>query len=610
MFSQYHIYDDEGYHLWSLRLFADGHSLYNSVFAYYGPFHYELWGGLSRLIGVSFSTDSGRAVAMALWLGISFVLGVTTGRLTGRLSLALIVQVLSFHALTGFAREPMYPGDTALLVVCALLATAAFALRAQPRIALTLIGASTGAVLLTKVNVGGYVLIAVGYAAVMSVPRLPLRGLVRVGAVAAIVLVGPAVMATTLDTPWTQRYAFLVAASAVALVLVTTRAHGDDEVVEATSSCWVAWIVSGLVGSVAVVIGVILALGTALRALLDSIVVTASHQANAFASPLSLDVTAFVLPMVAIGVAYVVRIAHSTTITQRRLGALLRVAAGLALWFSVVGSAGVTPTTPRYVIGLPLVWVAAVPSSRDDGTPVGRFVRVLVPALALLQTLIAYPVASTQVTYGSVLLLVCGAICVADGWHDLQMMGLTGPLQLRLPSWVTMSTTTAILATALGVGYIANSARTARHSYNSEEALPFPGASDLRVPHPEAVQFTNIVKTLRARCQTVITMPGMLSLNMWSGLPAPSGLTQEPWWAILSPVQLASSLQSARAASGLCLVRNDVLVNFWLRHSASQQLPQIPLVRFLERDFVSVARYGHYTISVRKPPGAAQKAFP
>ena len=54
MFSQYHIYDDEGYHLWSLRLFADGHSLYNSVFSYYGPFHYELWGGLSRLIGVSF----------------------------------------------------------------------------------------------------------------------------------------------------------------------------------------------------------------------------------------------------------------------------------------------------------------------------------------------------------------------------------------------------------------------------------------------------------------------------------------------------------------------------------------------------------------------------
>ena len=452
MFSQYHIYDDEGYHLWSLRLFADGHTLYNSVFSYYGPFHYELWGGLSRLVGVSFSTNSGRAVAMALWLGISLVLGVTTGRLTGRLSLALIVQVLSFHALTGFAREPMYPGDTALLIVCALLGTAAFALRAHSRTALTLIGALMGAVLLTKLNVGGYVLIAVGYATVMSVPRLPLRRTLRAGATAALVLVGPAVMTPTFDSRWTQRYAFLVAASAVALALVTARAHGDDEAVDATSNRWLVWMISGLVGSVAVVIGLILALGTTPRALLDSIVVTASHQANAFASPLPLGVTAFVLPTVAIGVAYVVRIAHSTTVGQRRVAALLRVAAGLALWYSVVGSAGVTPATPRYAIGLPLVWVAAVPSSRDGGSLVGRFVRLLVPALALLQTLIAYPVASTQMAYGSVLLLVCGVICVADGWHDLQMIGMTRPAQLRLPSWVTMSTATAILATVLGVG--------------------------------------------------------------------------------------------------------------------------------------------------------------
>ena len=137
---------------------------------------------------------------------------------------------------------------------------------------------------------------------------------------------------------------------------------------DATSNRWIAWIVSGLVGSVAVIIGVILALATTPRALLDSIVVTASHQANAFASPLSLGVAAFVLPTVAIGVAYVVRIAHSTTVGQRRLGALLRVAAGLALWYSVVGSAGVTPNTPRYAIGLPLVWVTAVPLGRDDGS--------------------------------------------------------------------------------------------------------------------------------------------------------------------------------------------------------------------------------------------------
>jgi hypothetical protein len=391
---------------------------------------------------------------------------------------------------------------------------------------------------------------------------------------------------------------------------VTTRADRDDEPVDAVSNRWLAWMVSGLAGCVAIVIGVILALGSTPRALIDSVVVTASHQANAFASPLSLGAAAFVWPTVAIGVAYIVRVAHSTTVGQRRLAALLRVAAGVALWYSVVGSVGVAPTLSRYAFGLPLVWVAAVPSSRDDGTLVCRFVRLLIPALALLQALIAYPVAGTQVAFGSVLLLVCGAICVADGWNDLQMIGRTRPLELRLPSWVTVSTLTAILAVVLGVGYSARSASTARDAYNSEQALPFPGATHLRVPHREAVEFTNVINTLHARCRTVITMPGMLSLNLWSGLPAPSGLTQEPWWAILSPAQLESSLQSARAANGLCLVRNDLLVHFWLRYTSTRRLPQIPLVRFLEDDFAAVARYGDYTISVRNPSQASQRRSP
>ena len=60
-----------------------------------------------------------------------------------------------------------------------------FALRAHSRTALTLIGALMGAVLLTKLNVGGYVLIAVGYATVMWVPRLSLRRTLRAGATAA-----------------------------------------------------------------------------------------------------------------------------------------------------------------------------------------------------------------------------------------------------------------------------------------------------------------------------------------------------------------------------------------------------------------------------------------
>ena len=105
-------------------------------------------------------------------------------------------------------------------------------------------------------------------------------------------------------------------------------------------------------------------------------------------------------------------------------------------------------------------------------------------------------------------------------------------------------------------------------------------------------------------------MPGMLSLNLWSGLPAPSGLTQEPWWAILlSPAQLASSLQQRALQTACVLVRNHAFVHFRLRYSSSQQLPQIPMVRFLEDDFVAIPRDGHYTISVRNASRRLAKAI-
>jgi hypothetical protein len=147
---------------------------------------------------------------------------------------------------------------------------------------------------------------------------------------------------------------------------------------------------------------------------------------------------------------------------------------------------------------------------------------------------------------------------------------------------------------------VVNPARASRRLYNSEQPLPFAGATLLRLPGAEVRGYTNIVNTLRARCRSLITMPGMLSLNLWSGVPAPSGMTQEPWWAVLSPAQLRFALTRARAAKGLCLVRSDLLVAAWL---VGRRLPQIPLVRFLEDDFSQIAQYGPYVIRIRITAG-------
>ncbi len=132
---------------------------------------------------------------------------------------------------------------------------------------------------------------------------------------------------------------------------------------------------------------------------------------------------------------------------------------------------------------------------RDDGSLTCRFVRVLVPALTVLQALIAYPVAGTQVAFGSVLFVVSGAVCVADGWSDLQIAARNQRFRHRRAApWTIMSALTTVLAMVFAVQYVVRPARGARAIYNAEQPLPFPGATRLRQPRSQ-------VRTLRGHHQ-------------------------------------------------------------------------------------------------------------
>jgi hypothetical protein len=518
------------------------------------------------------------------------------------------VQVLSFSVLTPFADEPMSPGGTGLIVVCGVLAVAVFALRAHPRRALSAIGALVAAALLTKTNVGAYTALAVGYAAVMTLPFGKWSKIVRGAAIAAVVFIGPAVMIPTFDTAWTRQFALLVAMSTLAVVLATARA--DNTTARAgETKLWIGWMLGGFSAGFAVILGVIFALGTTPRALYEAVVVAASRQVGAFTFPLHQRGYMIGWVCAALGMAWVVRRIRTAIPGQQRWLAVFRVVAGLGLWCAVAGALRAGPADPQLAWGLPLAWVAGVPTSRDDGSLAWGFVRRLVPMLTVLQALIAYPVAGTQRAIGSVLLLVCGAMCVADGWSELQTLAqLESRPHARRVESVLAPALTAALAIVLTIQYVVRPSVVARKAYDSEHALPFPSATRLRLPPKDVRMFADLVDTLRGRCRSVITLPGMLSLNEWSDLPAPSGMTEQSWWALLSDAELAAALRSAKSTNGLCLVRNDLLVRFWL--GPNGQLPEIALVRFLEQEFVPVAHEGNYTISVRRKEPVRDTASP
>ena len=280
-------------------------------------------------------------------------------------------------------------------------------------------------------------------------------------------------------------------------------------------------------------------------------------------------------------------------------GGALRALAGVAILLSL-GSQfpfGVAPNAP-FSLAMPLAWVAALPSRRDPPGPRWRFIRLLIPSLAVLQALVAYPVAGSQVYLGGVLFVLCGAVCLADGAAELVAWNTTR----RFSGQIAATSMTALFV-ALAIGttfeYVVQPLSAIHDGYSSTTPLAINGASRLRVSAPAADMFAAMVTSLRANCRTLMELPGLYSFNLWTDLPTPSPLNgAQPYWSLLSAAQQRTVLAAAKASPGLCLVRNDPLATSYSHVGAAP--PRVPLVAYLEDNFKPLARYGDYVVEIRK----------
>src|ERR1019366_1989723 len=288
MFSQFAPYDDEGFFDYSLKLFVGGHALYNSVFSDYGPFYYELFGGLFALIGHAVTTDAGRLIQLAVWLGASLGLGLTAHRLTGQLAIGVAALATSFTLMTSLTNEPMHPEALICALLTATTIVIAFGLRRRSRSSLFALGAIAAALLLTKINVGGYAIISIAFAAVMAGSSLVRYAVFRRGVIVAFVLIGPVVMTSELNTAPARLYPVLAVLSALSLVFVAAPVRIDAATSD-ESAQWPRWLIGGFAACLAAVLAVVFVLGTSPGALFNEIVVVPSHQSSLLYLPAMLS---------------------------------------------------------------------------------------------------------------------------------------------------------------------------------------------------------------------------------------------------------------------------------------------------------------------------------
>src|SRR5262249_41110890 len=116
--------------------------------------------------------DSGRFLTLGLWLAASGLCGVALFRLSGSALIGIAGLVLSFILLGILGAGQLHPLTPISFLLAAMVCVMAVLLPFRPGIAMAAIGAIAAAMLLIKLNVGGFAVAPLALACVACVPQL------------------------------------------------------------------------------------------------------------------------------------------------------------------------------------------------------------------------------------------------------------------------------------------------------------------------------------------------------------------------------------------------------------------------------------------------------
>jgi len=563
MFSGFHAYDDEGSILITLRDYLSGHPLLTPNIPYYGPFFYETIGGLFKLLGIAPTNDSGRLLTLVFWLIASALAAFAAYRLTRNLWITIVVQLVTFILLTALTREPMTVYGLLSLLMLGLVVGASFA-STRPRASAVAIGAIVAALCLVKINVGAFAALAVVFAwAGGSASRWRRFALPAMG---VVITVAPLVlMANLLARAWVLEFALVASMSAAAVSLAWILAPPPK--VTSPSN---AWLILGGVTAAGLTLAVALAGGTHVADIWNGLVVRSVQFSQLFTWPV--DVNPVVVLGAALSLAACIR--YSRVRVSDPTADLVRIGAGLFILLSIL----LLPSS-LWLLGLSLAWIATR-ARRDEPN---QYARLLLPGLAVLESLHAYPVAGTQLSLAALLLIPVGAVVLNDGISGVRARGAA------LIGSVALIAATAVLALE---GFLAGS----HFAAGSPSGLQ--GAELARMPAMQAAHLRQLVAAIDSDCSSFITFPGMNSLYIWTGQEPPSDLRYGVWWLTPDPVDQQAVVRQLEGRSRLCVVKNQTLIDFWAQ---GRSVPPQPVVDFIDASFMPSATFGDYEVLVRKP---------
>lgn len=601
IFSLFSGYDDEGTLLVSIQAFAEGDALYRDVYSPYGPFYFELFGGFFALTGWAITNEASRIIVIIAWLLTALLMGVASQRISGRLLVGVAAFLVAFNILDVVVLEPMHPhGLSALLLAAFIMVAVSFPSRWLV-VSGVLGGALLAALVMTKVNLGAYAIAATALAAALTIEPLSRRAWLRWLVIAAFLAMPLVIVERDVSQEWARQLIvtqILAAAAVIAAAWPLRPRRGEDD--EGLFD-WLLVGTAAFVGTLATILFVVLLTGPSFSDVYDGTISLAMRVRDTLTIPFGSTPAAIDWGIGALAAAVLVSWLRPRTPGRPLLWpGLLRLAAGLAIWFTTSQTSpfafGPAPGNAD-ALALALAWVAAVPPPGALEAPGKRFLRVLLPALAVAETLQVYPVAGAQVSIAALIYVPVGALCVADGLAALRAWSAaSGPVALQRFGAIALVATFA-LSVKFGVDIARTATRTAIF-YDEQQALSFPGGDKLRLPAEQADEYEAMVALLREhRCTAFISYPNVNSLYFWSGIKPPVLTPPGAWITTLDEDEQSRVVAELRASPRPCALRNETQAGMWL---GGRERPDTPLNNYIFDEFEPVETAGNFEFLLPK----------
>lgn len=662
MFTSTEYFDDEGDWLIGLKQFHQHGHLYHSVWSQCGPFYYDFWSLVFTLFRAPIDVDSGRVAGLATWIAICFLSAVLVWRSTHRLSLALLVQVAVFFVMEPLSGEPMEPAGLATLLVVGTLLCAVHVRARRPRLGMALVGALVAATILTKVNIGAFLLVGAVVAVLVSGPSrrwFRLRWL----AAAGLALGTPVILClSVLSRAWVRSYVELVVLSMAALLIGSAGAREagrDPESATGVGGDELAWsvVAAASVAGTAAFVGVLT--GTGLWEMVRGALLAQRSLPSVFSSPFRADPHVLLVALLSVSVA----VAVSQPSLRNRLGPRVRVggraAAGALIVVTGIGGVVVSarwpafidagmisalfqlkPTSPSslalgsFQYAVSLAWIALRRPTVAGGVTVS-FERSVIVAVAVLLTLEGFPVDGHQVSWSVVGLLVVGVLILADaftladalalsdrrlrlrtrdkapfavpldGATDCQ--GLSSPTAHVGSSRVLRTAVVSVMTVLLGsnlAAFVANY----RSLYADNRATSLTGALFVRWPATVVADDESVTRVLSTRCTTFYGLPGLNSFYFFTGEEPPTSLLTTQWMYLMDGPTQRRVVAALRRVPRLCVLYYDPALAFW---EQGKDLPtDSPILRYMETGFAPIADIDGYVVLDRSTSGSTPPAGP